>query len=680
MGRLKFLLFGLLVCQEAAPLVENSTQSRLYTNQIQTYGCNVNDFYEFEWELVYALDRSMPQGCTCAKSSSSDSECNVFDCECTCDMSAGACDPNCCCDPDCLEVEVSRFEDSDIGCLLGERDPGFQQCYNAEGVNERYSTEVTGTSRQALDELLCVQADNTDIKGEYLADPGNFEGESSIFDEARGQKSFSYPNYVPGDSKERGSTTVYYRGDAMRVATGSFGGFLPMPTAGFDGQCLDTNYGHFLEPVRGNRCARVVQSDLGRWCGSTLDARRFANLMVCSEYKTTRGGCTKWVPVQLGRVSFRDPSTLEETPLRNSTGGAVLPSADFTPGSGCAFAAVSICYYIYHTPEGAIDKVFLDATLTNMSAFSAGLVHQSFSLEFLSTQRAGEVSAKTAAASGNAVLRGRSGNPGYVAGRPLLNARAADRPGGGQAKEAKEAMKARVPGLLVYGASPLCDDRMPLQVVNFGEDSISGCVLRLTYDNFTQMCSQTGPLVRSTGSSSGEVRVPKYLWVDEASAYIGKFGNADPLDASQWLKMTLEEQPDTPTLEPGLRSCKYLTTSLHFQFLVGHVGDVGNPQAKVIGARAYYGSEEVVFSSESGVQGIALTTTVSFVTIEEKEYAPYAPPPPPVLWSVPYDVFYPFDVSSARGRTSTMPLSLSVGAFSLFMAYFSTHQTSALAV
>ena len=53
-------------------------------------------------------------------------------------------------------------------------------------------------------------------------------------------------------------------------------------------------------------------------------------------------------------------------------------------------------------------------------------------------------------------------------------------------------MKARVPGLLVYGASPLCDDRMPLQVVNFGEDSISGCVLRLTYDNFTQMCSQTG--------------------------------------------------------------------------------------------------------------------------------------------------------------------------------------------
>jgi len=110
------------------------SSSTLHANQVQTYGCNAQTFYTFDWENVYQLDRKLPQGCTCSNSMTTDNECELFDCKCGCDLTAGVCDPNCCCDPDCSAGEVERFEMSDVGCLLHENEPAFQGCYNAEAV------------------------------------------------------------------------------------------------------------------------------------------------------------------------------------------------------------------------------------------------------------------------------------------------------------------------------------------------------------------------------------------------------------------------------------------------------------------------------------------------------------------------------------------------------------------
>jgi hypothetical protein len=81
----------------------------------------------------------------------------------------------------------------------------------------------------------------------------------------------------------------YYRGDAMgaAVAAGArsaFGGYLPVPTAGQDGRCLESSFGHFMEPVRGNECVRAVKGFLDAdgatsdKCEVEFDARRFAEL------------------------------------------------------------------------------------------------------------------------------------------------------------------------------------------------------------------------------------------------------------------------------------------------------------------------------------------------------------------------------------------------------------------
>ena len=75
-------------------------------------------------------------------------------------------------------------------------------------VNERYDMEYTGTSKEAIDELLCVSAENAEIKGEYYSDPGNYESDSTIFDDAKGQKAYAYTSVVPGSTKDSGTATV----------------------------------------------------------------------------------------------------------------------------------------------------------------------------------------------------------------------------------------------------------------------------------------------------------------------------------------------------------------------------------------------------------------------------------------------------------------------------------------
>ena len=75
-------------------------------------------------------------------------------------------------------------------------------------VNDRYAMEYTSTTKQALDELLCVASDNAEVSGSYLTDPGSFEGDSTVFDDPRGQKEFAYTDVIPGEGNARGSAKV----------------------------------------------------------------------------------------------------------------------------------------------------------------------------------------------------------------------------------------------------------------------------------------------------------------------------------------------------------------------------------------------------------------------------------------------------------------------------------------
>ena len=85
-----------------------------------------------------------PPGCECKTSTNDDEEqCNQFDCQCSCDLTAGVCDMNCCCDPECSSEEVSSFS-SCLGSSESEvtSSPLVKMCVerppSLEGVNLQY--------------------------------------------------------------------------------------------------------------------------------------------------------------------------------------------------------------------------------------------------------------------------------------------------------------------------------------------------------------------------------------------------------------------------------------------------------------------------------------------------------------------------------------------------------------
>lgn len=113
---------------------------------------------------------------------------------------------------------------------------------------------------------------------------------------------------------------------------------------------------------------------------------------------------------------------------------------------------------------------------------------------------------------------------------------------------------------------------------------------------------------------------------------------------------------------------------MKYEFLYAKVGSTFNPQNKIIGARVYYETENIIFTVESESnngnphklkkQDIMLTTSVSFIEYDQdNSYKTYSPPPPPILLSVPYDIFYPFEVNAASKSNLISMSSLIAGLF-----------------
>ena len=64
------------------------------------------DFVDNGNNSAYSWGFPFPQSCTCSETGVPLSTCELFKCDCICDVTAGKCDYNCCCDPDCSADQV----------------------------------------------------------------------------------------------------------------------------------------------------------------------------------------------------------------------------------------------------------------------------------------------------------------------------------------------------------------------------------------------------------------------------------------------------------------------------------------------------------------------------------------------------------------------------------------------
>jgi len=125
-----------------------------------------------------------------------------------------------------------------------------------------------------------------------------------------------------------------------------------------------------------------------------------------------------------------------------------------------------------------------------------------------------------------------------------------------------------------------------MQSVGFANDVFVGCTQSMTRDELKDFCtSYQNPMLASKKIGADRFMFPK--WLESEQDLLGIFGNANPLDRSQWIK--IESPLDDPRFNIKSRSfldaknrCIGMPSRLRYEILWTYVGNVDNPQAKIL--------------------------------------------------------------------------------------------------
>ncbi|KAL3803724.1 hypothetical protein HJC23_003778 [Cyclotella cryptica] len=588
----------------------------------------------------------MPPGCLCKKSGIiNDKQCDQFDCVCKCDVTAGVCDLNCCCDEEC-------GGHSFVECLdEGDISPTVKMCTERasalEDINLRYPLRVSDSpevsllivlfSKDQLHGLICIESDNSPVKGVFFADPGYPRAREVFSPGSRIAKPIGFHSYAYNLGKSYGT---YQLGD--KIPTYNFSnqqfvltiGYLALPSAGDDGSCIDSNAALFGKS-ESNTCSRSIK-DLAIECESKFSINRYVSDLFVENEKGSMALGAQETRVRNGAI-----------PLRNSN----KPSSTWDESSSsCTDALKSLTYIVTHN-QTTILGVSVEAETTDVG-LETNELKQHFAIEFIHTE------AKPSDRShdkNNIITRPRSGNPGYSSGKPTMGAIGPD-------DATLSYLIAQRAGFTVMdtGAGGQCNSSSPTgSVVGFAKDIYVGCTHSMTSQELREFCtSDHHPMMSERKIGDSFFVFPK--WLESKQDFLGIFGNADPLDKQQWVK--IESSSDEPTFRVKSRRwlsvenrCVGMPSKLRIDILWTHVGNVMNPQAKILSAKKTYDEssslQHVLPPNEK--QPYAFTTTVSWTYLHPKSDIVKSPPPT-LIFSVPHDVFYPFQSQLSSGTIRSL--------------------------
>ncbi|KAF6111812.1 tectonic family member 3 [Phyllostomus discolor] len=302
---------------------------------------------------------------------------------CVCDLTPGTCDINCCCDRDCYLIHprtVFSF------CLPGSVRSSSWVCVDNSLIfrsnspfPSRIFTDLNGIRQ------FCVHVNNSKLN--YFQElqkvnASNFQALATEF----GGKSFT-PTF-----QAEPPPPFYRAGDPILTyfSEWSLVGLLKQPAGlGAGGLCTESNPAGFLES-RSTTCARFFKN-LANSCtlDPALDAASYYNFTVLK----VPGGMT-----DLQNMKFQVPVT----PV--SQAGSPLLA-----GNTCQNVVSQVTYEIETNGTFGIQKVSVSFGLANLTVEPGASLQQHFIIRFRASQ-------STAAS----LPAPRSGNPGYIFGKPLL--------------------------------------------------------------------------------------------------------------------------------------------------------------------------------------------------------------------------------------------------------------------
>ncbi|XP_017653351.1 tectonic-3 isoform X1 [Nannospalax galili] len=493
---------------------------------------------------------------------------------CVCDLTPGTCDLNCCCDKDCDllhprtvfsfclpgSVRSSSWVCVDNSLIFRSNSPFPSRVFTDSNGITQFCVHVNNSKLNYFQKLQTVNATN------FQALAAEFGGQSFT---SVSQTQPPLPFYRAGDP-----ILTYY-------PNWSLISLLRQPVGvGAGGLCVESNPAGFLENQR-TTCTRFFKN-LADSCTSdpALDAASYSNFTVL---KVPRG----MTDLQ-SMKQFQVPVIL-----------ASQPSPPLLAGNICQNIVSQVIYEIETNGTFGIQKVSVSIGQTNLSIEPSVSLQQDFIIHFRAFHQS------TAALPAGP----RSGNPGYIIGKPLLVLTG----------DLGHSMT-----LLQSQGNGICSAKR--HAVQFGVNMMSGCTLRLKEVN----CSLLQKEIYQT--LHGRPRPEQ----------VGVFGNADPAQKGGWTRILSKNCSVSARNCP---SCCSIPVSLEIQVLWAYVGLQSNPQAHVAGARFLYQCKSMQ-DHQQGTE-VSLTTLVNFVDITQKPEPPRDQPR--TDWKLPFDFFFPFKVVFSRG-------------------------------
>jgi len=624
---------------------------------------------------------------------------------CTCDLTQGECNQNCCCDVDCSAEDRTAF----TGCQLVSPEPQRRCVY--KDVIVRNNTQFTVD--ETNDDLFCVLVENSDgrtyfeqpcapatvAQFDILADtvPGNnfsyLPGSGStteslprcIATSRAGLDGCATQSAVGAELVSGTTSGGYVYGGVMYTGfplneTGAVSyafGVLMLPQPSTSGACVDDSPAGFgvnadygcsrkldLAVTTGrDGCAANIRSafDISSYLEPMLYLRPTTDAYLSRNLTTTTTDAST-IPIlcdtitvvalngaevvhdcsaSTGTVTAADFSlncsgetTTTTQTVVTSTSGTVTTQVVSTTGT-VENAVVGVRYTINRTVSAIVSA---SAQFTVMNTVPSQLLPLALGQTY-AVQFTGGTSATTFQ---------RSGNPGYIVGKPVLA-------GMINTNGTAVTVSSDTINWLYLPQSPsstLCsdvnttgtDDRVG---IDFAYNMVGGCGIPVTVENFTDTATCTALRAETLAVISRLVN---------SNDRVGIYGNSDPADPNDWATILDRTPADWGAAYTGTDSnyeCTQVLTAMRLELLFAKVGSIDRAQNTVVGARyvPIYRTEGFVCTSfycdttlapATRQQHLQVTFSVAFLDVTETAEG-VNEHQPDLIRKLPRNFFYPFD-------------------------------------
>ncbi|XP_052705703.1 tectonic-1-like isoform X3 [Crassostrea angulata] len=592
---------------------------------------------------------------------------------CWCDVTGNACDINCCCDTDCDQADITSFD----RCKESPISVDSQYCVQEEVI---LTDNSVYTSQKTQDGLFCIYRDNNQARNYYsIPDMINSLDTFNFYRDR--YASFTYSPTVSADTTY---AQFYKVGDPVFVVYEDLtSGYLTIPQG--EPNCQSNNPVSYLVD-QSFKCTRQMRTLDANSCENTpyLNASSYLTSVrivktpylftwiingteVTTPIPTTTTTTTTTTPAPTTvavttsneqRSLYNNSYTMEFEMERVECvdGNGLVVDCSFNApsfnASHCNNAVLGVEYHITHDGSNGITRAGVRLLLGSIQASDLPLT-QTYGSSFTSVNEV------------NKTITERSGNPGYIVGKPVR--------AGVLVQNSTLALGDRYAivedmynlTIIRGSATGTClTDSANREQINFGINMVSGCLIRFNLFNVSadQYCSAMQDTV--IDAMEGVVDT---LTRDDPTIQrrVATYGNSNPLVPGDWVQIlrnapTPTTAQDTTVTQEGPKCT--ISMGMHTEILYANTGALANPQPKIIGVSFKYEPKQDIIYTCAGTRCTAGNTDVdqsyevrhSVTFIDASQPATgYVGEPPVFLAKVPYDFFYPFISSSTRTGLSS---------------------------